>query len=283
VGITSSGANNTVSGVTLGGSGTGWAANVTVGAAVSDDVEIWSYQNIAGGQTSIVVTAAGGTGTQTTSGYAYEFQGNCPFDQKASNANAGTAGTWTTTASPALSQALEFAVYAVAGAAGGLVIAETAAGWTNLAQVAGGANGAQMLSGWQQTAATTALTASGTFAPNSAQSAALATFKATSTTTGGPNLVSVGPQGLGTTWYPVQATISTTTGVLDASTFNLYLGPAGVPITLVGTLFPGGAGTIALAIPSMQPGQFLIGVWQGGKPGDVAAMNVIGLMSALSP
>jgi hypothetical protein len=94
--------------------------------------------------------------------------------------------------------------------------------------------------------------------------------------------VSIGPNGLGTIWYPVQATVQTTTGVLDTSTFNLYLGPAGVPITLVGTLFPGGSGTVALAIPSMSPGQYLIGVWSGGHAGDLASVNVIGTMNALA-
>jgi hypothetical protein len=100
---------------------------------------------------------------------------------------------------------------------------------------------------------------------------------------GGTANVSVAPAGLGVIWYPVQATISTTSGILDSSTFNLYLGPAGVPITLVGFLFPGGFGTIALAIPSMTPGQALIAQWTGGHAGDLASINVIGTMSALTP
>jgi hypothetical protein len=98
----------------------------------------------------------------------------------------------------------------------------------------------------------------------------------------GAGSLSLAPTGLGVVWYPVQATISTTTGVLDSSTFNLYLGPAGVPITLVGTLFPGGAGTVALAIPEMTPGQALIATWTGGHAGDLASINVIGTMDALS-
>jgi hypothetical protein len=98
----------------------------------------------------------------------------------------------------------------------------------------------------------------------------------------GGGTVTLGPTGLGNIWYPTQVTVSTTSGVNDSSTFNLFLGPAGVPITMVGTLFPGGAGTIALAIPSMSPGQYLIGQWAGGNAGDLAAMNVIGTMDALS-
>src|SRR5215472_9127871 len=93
--------------------------------------------------------------------------------------------------------------------------------------------------------------------------------------------LSVGPQGLGNTWYPVQVTLSTTTGVFDTSTAQVYLGAQGVPVTLVGTLYSGN-GTVALAIPPMTPGQVLIVIWSGGTSGDTAAMNVLGTMGALS-
>jgi hypothetical protein len=93
--------------------------------------------------------------------------------------------------------------------------------------------------------------------------------------------LTIGPQGLGTTWYPVQVTLSTTTGVLDTSTANVYLGPLVTPATLVGQLFSGN-GTVALAIPAMQPGQYLVIVWTGATIGDTAAANVIGTMDALA-
>jgi hypothetical protein len=99
---------------------------------------------------------------------------------------------------------------------------------------------------------------------------------------GGRLVLSNGPQGLGTVWYPVQLTVSTTTGALDGSTCQAYLGAQGVPITLVGTLFPGGAGTIALGIPAMTPGQELIFIWTNAHPGDTAAANVGGTMDALT-
>ena len=99
----------------------------------------------------------------------------------------------------------------------------------------------------------------------------------------GAATLSVGPQGLGNVWYPAQATIQTTSGVNDNSVFSLYLGPAGVPVTLVGTLYPGGLGTIAVAVPSMTPGQYLIGVWAGANPGDHASMNVVGTMDSIMP
>ena len=93
--------------------------------------------------------------------------------------------------------------------------------------------------------------------------------------------LSVGPSGLGTVWYPVQVTLSTTTGPLDTSTALVYLGPLISPTTLVGTVYSGN-GTVALAIPDMSPGQTLIISWTGAKSGDTAAANVIGTMDALT-
>lgn len=93
--------------------------------------------------------------------------------------------------------------------------------------------------------------------------------------------LTAGPQGLGTIWYPAQVTLSTTTGALDTSTALVYLGAQGIPITLVGTVFTGN-GTVALAIPSMSPGQVLIVTWAGGHPGDTAAFNIVGSMDALT-
>lgn len=101
---------------------------------------------------------------------------------------------------------------------------------------------------------------------------------------GGGLTVSVGPQGLATVWYPAQVTLSTTTGLaggLDTSTAAVYLGSQGVPITLVGSVFTGN-GVLALAIPSMSPGQVLIVTWVKGHAGDTAAVNIIGSMDALT-
>jgi len=92
--------------------------------------------------------------------------------------------------------------------------------------------------------------------------------------------LSVGPQGLGTVWYPVQVTLSTTTGVLDTSTATLWLGSGQVPNAQVGQVYSGN-GVAALAIPDMTPGQTLIVTWTGAKPGDTAALNIIGTMDAL--
>jgi hypothetical protein len=98
---------------------------------------------------------------------------------------------------------------------------------------------------------------------------------------GGALTLSIGPQGLGTVWYPVQVTLSTTTGPLDTSTALVYLGPLTTPATLVATIYSGN-GTAALAIPPMSPGQFLVVAWTGATQGDTAAVNIIGTMDALT-
>jgi hypothetical protein len=95
--------------------------------------------------------------------------------------------------------------------------------------------------------------------------------------------LSVGPSGAGNVWYPASATIQTTTGINDFSTCQVFLGPAGLGVTLLATLFPGGTGTAALAIPSMTPGQYIIATWTGAKPGDAATVNIVGMMDSVMP
>jgi hypothetical protein len=99
---------------------------------------------------------------------------------------------------------------------------------------------------------------------------------------GGAATVSVGPQGLGTVWYPAQATISTTTGAADSSTCQIFLGAQGVNNLLVGQSYAGGGDTIALSVPALTPGGLLIAVWSGGHSGDLATVNILGTMDALT-
>ena len=96
--------------------------------------------------------------------------------------------------------------------------------------------------------------------------------------------VTVGPTGAGVTWYPTQMTISTTTGIqtgLDTSVAQIYLGPAGVPVTLLTTVF-GGNGLVGVALPPLQGGQYVIVQWSGAHNGDIAAANIAGNMEALA-
>ncbi len=95
--------------------------------------------------------------------------------------------------------------------------------------------------------------------------------------------VQLGPQGLGTVWYPAAVTVSTTTGVNDVSVCNVYAGPAGIltPTQLLGTIPTGGAGVLAAAVPPLPVGWYLTVVWTGGVSGDTAAVNVTGSKVAL--
>ena len=99
----------------------------------------------------------------------------------------------------------------------------------------------------------------------------------------GELVLSVGPSGLGTVWYPASAVISTSVGPLDTSTCAVYVGPQNNPEALQGTLFAsGGAGVVALAIPQLTPGLSIIAVWTGAAPGSAAAMNITGTAVMLS-
>jgi len=98
-----------------------------------------------------------------------------------------------------------------------------------------------------------------------------------------------GPMGVGTVWYPQAAAISTTSGANDTSTCSLYLSPfentskALAPSTQIGgQSYAGGGDTIGLAVPPMRNGYYIIAVWAGGNPGDVAALQVYGTQQALA-
>ena len=94
--------------------------------------------------------------------------------------------------------------------------------------------------------------------------------------------VSVGPQGLGTTWYPSQCTISTSTGANDISTCAVYLGSQAQQNLQGGQSYAGGGDTVGLSVVSMTPGDLLIAVWSGAVPGATAAINIQGTMDALA-
>jgi hypothetical protein len=100
----------------------------------------------------------------------------------------------------------------------------------------------------------------------------------------GAATVQIGPSGLGTTWYPQQAILSTSSGVTDSSTCIAYLGPVGgVPANILFQSFTGGSDVQGIAIPMMQPGDFITCKWSGGHSGDVATLRIIGSLTALVP
>lgn len=98
---------------------------------------------------------------------------------------------------------------------------------------------------------------------------------------GGKVSISVGPQGLGTIWYPQSAAIATTTGAADASTVTVYIGPLGLQTQIGGQSYSGGASSVGLPVPAMWPGYFVFATWTGANPGDLATLTVYGTQSAL--
>lgn len=275
-------ANASVSSVTIGGSADNWAsAYVNGGPSTAAICSFWADPDCEGGQTSVVVSFSGGTGNIWAYVYVYEVSGivsASPLDQSAGNSSLVSSSSWSSGSTGTTVQASEIAIgLGYNGSATGLT--GPASPWVNEA-VQGSSPVA--ISGYQVLTAETTVTYSGTANASGHWAAAVITLEAASSSTSAGGTVTIGPTGTGTIWYPTQVVVSTTTGILDTSTFQLYIGPVGVPITLVGTLFPGGAGTIALAIPYLAPGLYLIGVWTGGHAGDVAALNVVGTMTALS-
>lgn len=94
----------------------------------------------------------------------------------------------------------------------------------------------------------------------------------------GAATVTVGPTGLGTRWYPKKGDINTTSGANDASTCQVFIGPATVATDTLGAgqSYAGGGDTFGLAGEMLQPGEFVTAVWTGGNPGDTATLRVTG-------
>ena len=101
---------------------------------------------------------------------------------------------------------------------------------------------------------------------------------------GGGAQVQIGPSGLGTVWYPQQVVISTASGAADSSTCIGYLGPPSpVASSILFQSYAGGGDVQGIAVPVLQPGDFITCVWSGGHPGDTATLRVIGALQALVP
>lgn len=102
------------------------------------------------------------------------------------------------------------------------------------------------------------------------------------TVAGATATVRLGPQGLGTIWYPQAATIATTSGAADASTCTIYLGAQAVLPQIVGQSYAGGGDSIGLTSPPLTPGLFLIAVWVSAHNGDQATLVIYGDQEVLA-
>jgi len=277
--------NPTVSTITLGGSSTNLVKAVQNNVAGFFDTEIWAIWNIAGGQTSVVVTFTAGSGTgQGNLAYAEEWTGllNTGSPVDVFNSGDATSTAFSSGSSGTLSQASEMIAGVATVGSSTATITGPSSPWTNQSQLS--VTNLTMQAGYQVVSSTAAQTYSGTISASVSWNTAIATFKAGTTGSGvsGATAVSVGPQGLGTIWYPAQVVVSTTSSLAgtDNSVCNVYLGSGAVPNTLLGTVV--GGGLLGVAVPPLAPGQTLIAQWTGGNPGDVASINVIGTMDALT-
>ena len=153
-----------LSSVTLGGSGTGFASRFFVNGDPSNGaLSIWANYSIAGGKTSLVVTAT--TGSTPIAVDVYEVSGGLnALDRTVSNIVPATGASWTSNATAVLSRSAEFAVGVVIGwngAATGFTFTGPGAPWTNEPQLTPVTEISQ-LSGYQITTTASALTYSGT-------------------------------------------------------------------------------------------------------------------------
>jgi hypothetical protein len=98
----------------------------------------------------------------------------------------------------------------------------------------------------------------------------------------GAATLSVGPQGLGVTWYPSAVVIGTSTGAADSSSASCYIGAIQAGTLINGQSYAGGGDTIGLSVVSMTPGDLLYVVWTGAVPGAYAFMNITGTQDVLA-
>ena len=281
----------TITGITLGGSADNFGSSAAVAAGgLTGRVEWWLDPGCASGQTAVSITQSTATGAVLT-GFVYEFSGvltTSPLDRNSQNPGITSGTTWSsnTTATTTESGELAVGIGGVYTATGPPTLAGPPPPWINETQTTinfSATNYQTAITGYEVLSGTGTATYSGTTSITNGGAGAAGVITLKPGTTGATGQVTIGPQSVGTVWYPVQVTVNTTTGATDTSTFTCYLGPLIQPTTQVGSLpFSGGFGTIALAIPSMTPGQTLIGIWTGGHAGDAATMNVIGSMDALT-
>jgi hypothetical protein len=179
-----------ISSITLGGVADNFAQISTFGS--SSDAAIgatWLDLNCAGGQTSIVITASGGTGTLAIMASVYEWSGLYPVSPLDQTANAvGTgATTWSSGATPTTTQASELWIGGVftTSTASSPTITGPSSPWTNLTQVnqVQGTFNDQWMSGWQVVSSTGAATYNGSVSASSDWIAKVITLRLD---TGGP-------------------------------------------------------------------------------------------------
>ena len=197
----SAGSDANLASVTLGGSAANWASQYYKAGTNAGDLAVWGNFNIAGSQTSLVVSA--NTGLTPIMADVYEVNGLAPIvaldKTVSSEQDPSSSGSWASPSSTGLAQAQEFAIGSVNGyASAAYTYTVTAPNWTPATQLSGG-TAIAMLTSYQITGTTTALTYSGTSTgSNLYYQAAVVTFRGVTkiTSSGGIALHPLGSSGL---------------------------------------------------------------------------------------
>lgn len=171
--------NPHIAGITLGGSADNWAAAATQTATSAPSCSIWVDWNAASGQTSVVISWAGGVGTSLgVAGWVEEWSGllatASPVDKTDSQAP-GSSTAFTSGTTSTLTSASELAVGMVAAFSGSSVTVTGPASWTNHTQVNSGTITAVM-AGYDVLASTAGVAYAGTLSPAKQYSAIVVTL-----------------------------------------------------------------------------------------------------------
>jgi hypothetical protein len=176
VGTEESTDNPTVSGITLGGSAGNFASASTAYNNTYINAAIWIDPDCAGGQTSVVISMTGGTGSgPAICAWVMEFSGvatSAPLDKAPAGQN-NQAATWTSGSTGTLSQASEIAIGCVYIDGSPVTPGSP---WTELALV--DESGYYLAVGYQVVSATTALTYNGTTSGSDYYGSCIITLKA---------------------------------------------------------------------------------------------------------
>ena len=152
--------------ITLGGSSAGWASQeYFIPTDVFDQI-VWANYNIAGGQTSLVVTAPSGDGVSDMQVDVFEVSGGLTGVDVVSTWHEvdATSGSWSSNATPTTTQAVEFVLGFVNGYNNGgsnFTFTGPSSPWTNETQLSA-ATGVAQLVGYQVSSAKGNFTFSGT-------------------------------------------------------------------------------------------------------------------------
>lgn len=162
-GSTANTTNPNLTGITIGGSAGNFARAVQKNTAGVANADIWTDQNCAGGQTSVVLTFSAGSGGGIGVGaWVEEWPGvvlSAAVDKTSSGS--GNSTSWSSGSTGTLTQAAEIVSACVMAFASGISLTAPGSPWTELGTLTAGTSN-RFAAGWQAVAATTAQTYSST-------------------------------------------------------------------------------------------------------------------------